>query len=242
MHFEDDLLEPMPGRLFLVEHFEAPALPLRVTRVHPEQIGGEEGGLVTAGARADLDDDVALVIRIGGQPQGAKPLVLRLGGGELRLVLLLRHRHHLGVALRMCHLRGFAGSVLGLAPAARGLDDFAQLRLLSGQLLNAVEVLVRVRRAQQGSELAIPSFERGEALLKGIHAPEASKTAPSPERAASSAAMATSICASPGCRVLSSWAPSTGASAILPGTVSRILTSARMISYDTAATIGTRMI
>ena len=38
--------------------------------------------------------------------------------------------------------------------------------------------------------------------------------------------------------MLSSWVPSTGARAIRPGSVVRILTSARMISYDTAATTG----
>src|SRR5256885_7354981 len=44
-----------------------PALPLGVTRVHAEQVGGEERRLVAAGAGADLEEDIALVVRVPGQ-------------------------------------------------------------------------------------------------------------------------------------------------------------------------------
>ena len=48
----------------LAEHLDAPALALGVARVHPEQVAGEDRGLVAAGAGADLEEDVALVARV----------------------------------------------------------------------------------------------------------------------------------------------------------------------------------
>ena len=51
------------------EHFDLPALRLGVAGVHAEHFGGEERGLVAAGAGADFQDDVFLVVRILGQQQ-----------------------------------------------------------------------------------------------------------------------------------------------------------------------------
>ena len=43
---------------------DAPAVPLAEARVHAVEVGGEQRGLVAAGAGADLDDRVAVVERI----------------------------------------------------------------------------------------------------------------------------------------------------------------------------------
>ena len=46
------------------QDFELPALPLGVARVHPEEIGGEQRGLVASGPGADFEHDVLGVVRI----------------------------------------------------------------------------------------------------------------------------------------------------------------------------------
>ena len=51
------------------QDFDLPALLLGEARVHAEDLGGEERGLVAAGAGADFEDDVLLVVRILGQQQ-----------------------------------------------------------------------------------------------------------------------------------------------------------------------------
>ncbi len=166
MHLEHDLLETVTGRLVVVEHLDAPALTLRIARVHAEQISTEQRRLITAGAGANLDDDVAVVIGIGGEQNRAQVLVLVVRCRELCLVLLLRHGHHLRIRFRMGHFRRLARRALRLAPATRGLDNLAQFRLLTRQLLHAVKVLVCVGCAQQRLELDISRFEGGEALLE----------------------------------------------------------------------------
>ena len=50
-------------------HFDLPALLLGEARVHAEDFGGKERGLVAAGAGADFEDDVLLVVGILGQQQ-----------------------------------------------------------------------------------------------------------------------------------------------------------------------------
>src|SRR5262249_37812711 len=63
-HFEDDLPEPSAVRLSRREHFGLPALPFRVTRVHPEQVRRKQRRLVAAGAGPDLDADGLPVVRL----------------------------------------------------------------------------------------------------------------------------------------------------------------------------------
>ncbi len=48
-----------------VEHLRLPAPVRAVARVHPVEVGGEERGLVAAGPRADLEDDVATLVGVG---------------------------------------------------------------------------------------------------------------------------------------------------------------------------------
>ena len=57
------LMPPMPVSL-QAQDLGREAVPLGVAQVHPQELGREEGGLVAAGAGADLQDDVALVVRV----------------------------------------------------------------------------------------------------------------------------------------------------------------------------------
>jgi hypothetical protein len=52
-----------------VEDFHAPALTLGVATVHAQHLGGKERRLIAARARANFEDDVLLVVRVGRQQQ-----------------------------------------------------------------------------------------------------------------------------------------------------------------------------
>src|SRR3989337_970326 len=104
MHLEDDLLEAALLALARGEDVDGPALRLGVAGVHAIEVGREEGRLLAAGAGADLDDDVALVVRVGGQ-QGETQLALA--------ALALRLEHTELVAGEAGELRVRAGGRQG---------------------------------------------------------------------------------------------------------------------------------
>ena len=73
---------------------DLPAVALGVARVHPEEVAREERRLVAAGAGADLEEDVALVVRVLRQQH-----LLQVGGERGHLVprdrpLLVCERAH----------------------------------------------------------------------------------------------------------------------------------------------------
>ena len=79
---------------------------LGVARVHAEELGGEQARLVAAGAGADLEDDVAVVVRVARQQQELQLLLERVGlcasdAGQL----LLRQLAHLVVGVVEQRLR-----------------------------------------------------------------------------------------------------------------------------------------
>ena len=134
-----------------VHHLHPPALALGVPRVHAGEGRGEEGGLVAARARPDLDEDVLLVGRILGEEEGAQPLREgRLAGPQI-LELELGQLAELGITV-------FTEEPLGLFDLAEerlvfaeGLDD----RLELGGGLGELRVLGAPgrRRARGAGEL-----------------------------------------------------------------------------------------
>ena len=91
-------LMPPASREALAHQLELPALALGEARVHPEQIGGEQRRFLAAGAGANFEDDVLLVVRIARREQDAELLLELLALRDERLQLLLRERAHVGIA------------------------------------------------------------------------------------------------------------------------------------------------
>ena len=60
----DDFLVAAHFAGTLGNHFDLPALALRIAAVHAEQVAGEQRRFVAAGAGADLEEDVALVVGV----------------------------------------------------------------------------------------------------------------------------------------------------------------------------------
>jgi hypothetical protein len=90
---EDDFFEASESGGAGVHRFNSEPLGFRVALIHPVEVGGEERGLVAAGAGADLDDGVAVLGFVGREEgeldvaveDGQTALDLRdLGGGKFR--------------------------------------------------------------------------------------------------------------------------------------------------------------
>src|ERR1051325_10260847 len=74
----DDLLEAAETGRIRAHDLDFPSPPLRIARIHPEEIGGEETRLVAARARANLEQDAALVACVLRQQQSLEVGLERL--------------------------------------------------------------------------------------------------------------------------------------------------------------------
>ena len=110
--FGYDLLEPS-GRSFAGrQDLDLPALPLGVFDVHAEQVAGEQGCFVAAGARPDFDDCAALIGRVLGQEGDLNRLGHRFRFGVDGGKLGFGHGAHVGVEIRLPQHRCEIGSLL----------------------------------------------------------------------------------------------------------------------------------
>src|SRR5206468_1246847 len=78
----DDFLEPTDARWMALQELHTPPLTLRILAIHAEQIGREQGRLLPSCPGADLQDDVFLIVGVGGELEGLQgigQLVLLLG-------------------------------------------------------------------------------------------------------------------------------------------------------------------
>ena len=103
---ELDLVVPAHAGGRGVHDLDLPALLLGPARVHPEQVRREERRLIPTLGALDLDDDVAVVVRVLGQEENLQPLLelldLLRGATLLRAHVLL----HRGIFLVPQHLAG----------------------------------------------------------------------------------------------------------------------------------------
>src|SRR5471030_1727302 len=135
----DDFFEPAHGRFAAGRDFKLPALRFAVARVHAENLGREQGCLIAAGAGANFEHDVLLVVRIFGQQQNFELVFdLALFGLELRH-FLLGHGPEFGVRL-LKHGTGLLEAVLHLLPLAVFGDSFLNVAARPGDLAVLVAV------------------------------------------------------------------------------------------------------
>ena len=111
-------------------------MPLGVAPVHPEQLRGEQRGLLAAGAGADLDDDVPVVVRDRAAAAGraAVSTSFRLLGARSSSTIsraISRSSGSVSVARECCALSSCFAHALA-APVV--VDDRRQLGLLAAQL------------------------------------------------------------------------------------------------------------
>ena len=100
--FGDDFLEAAHRAFARGDDFDFPALIGGVTLIHAEQIAGEQGRLVAAGAGADFENDVALVHRVLGQKREPQLLLERRAPRFKPGLFVFGDRTHLGIGCRVC--------------------------------------------------------------------------------------------------------------------------------------------
>ena len=157
---EHDLLEAAGSARGLVGHLEFPPAALGEMLVHAEEVAGENGRLVAAGAAADLDDGILGIVGVCGDEQQFQVLLhpgdLRLEFGNLltghlaELVILLIHEDVLGG----CHV---VEQLLVLEPR---LDDGFEFLVVLVEL----DELLHVGHHVRAGELLL---QRCELVLQG---------------------------------------------------------------------------
>ena len=113
LHGDRDVLVAAEVGVLGVDDLGLPADALGVAQVHPQQVAGEQRGLLAALARLDLQDDVLVVVGVARDQQVLEPL-LQPRDALLELGRLLGERRVLGGQL----LGG--GQVVAGRLAARG--------------------------------------------------------------------------------------------------------------------------
>ena len=150
----------------LRKDLDPPALALGITRIHAEQVAGEDRRLVAAGAGTDFQEHVAPVVGVLGQ-QHALQAVFQPEQGLLGLGhFLLGHLAHFRIAVLEQRL-GALEVVLGLAELAVGGDDRLDFGVLLGIGAETVLVADHLGIAEQRGELLETVVEDVEFLQQG---------------------------------------------------------------------------
>jgi hypothetical protein len=149
LHRELDVLVAAELALGRADDLRLPAALLGVAGVHPDEIAGEQGALVPALARLDLEDDVLAVGRVARHEQVADAGVEQVHPlGEL-----LGLGGHLRVLVR--HLAGRLEVGLHRLLLADGRDQRAELGVAPAQLAGARLVGVHRRVGQLRLEVGV---------------------------------------------------------------------------------------
>ncbi len=130
----DDLLEPALGALARGQHLDGPALQRGIALVHAEQIAGEQGGLVAAGAGTHFEDRTVLVGGILGQQRHANLFLERGQALEHRRLFLGGEPLHVGLGGGIDQ-QGFERGKIGprVAQCMHGLHHRRELGKLARQ-------------------------------------------------------------------------------------------------------------
>src|SRR5690606_27598293 len=150
---DDFLVAAMLAGVFR-EDLDAPALLLGVTRIHAEQVAGEDRRLVAAGAGAHFQEHVAAVVGVARQQHALQAVLEGFQLGARLLDLFLGH----GAQLRITVLEHFAGAFevgLHLAEIAVGEDDRLHLGIFLGIGAELVLVGDHLGVAEQRGELLV---------------------------------------------------------------------------------------
>ena len=150
----DDLLESAEAGGVRAHNVDLPAPALRVARVHPEEVGGEQARLVTAGAGADLEQDAALVARVPRHEQPREVRLERLQPLAQRAELGPAELAHLGVAV-LGELLGLGGVLVQAPPIAEARDYLFDPRAFLRQLGELAGILRRPLLREQCLELVV---------------------------------------------------------------------------------------
>ncbi len=178
-------------------------MPLRVAPVHLEQIAGPQGGLLPAGARADLEEDVLPVVGILRDQGELEPGAKRRRGGIGPLGLVLQVGRHLPIAVGRGQLSRLCRLLLRIPVGTVGLDDLAQLGEGPPEIAETIGIGRHAGRGHLGLHVLEASFDLPQAgvevagVLGGGHATSIPTPRPTGARATPSARTGASRRANP---------------------------------------------
>ncbi len=147
----------------LGDHLGGPAMPLGKAHVHAQQVTGEQRRLVAAGAGADLEEDVAIIVGVLRQQQSLQVAFDRLHAAACGVGLFLGQRLHVRIGQ---HLLGAqqvrVRPVVFVEARDHGLDF--------GALLAEGAVAVHVARRVLARQLHVDLLQPAGKLLEfGLH-------------------------------------------------------------------------
>ena len=146
-------------------------VPGGVAQVHPEQLGREQRGLVAAGPGPDLEDDVAVVVRVARQEEHLELLEQSRLVGLEAVDLVARHRPHARRRRRCASRSSRAPASSGASPAGVriGLDR----RLEAGQLRPSRRISFGIgadlRACELGLEVVVLGRDLGQLGVEVAH-------------------------------------------------------------------------
>src|SRR5690348_1561990 len=135
------------------DRFQFEAIPREKSLVHPMEVSREERGLVTARARADLDDGITIVERITRDDERLERLLelrdARLEAGLLRACFVGELR-----VVNENELANLRELVFVLAEPAGQLHDRSETPVLSSQLGQLMRLAQRCRISERPLDIS----------------------------------------------------------------------------------------
>ena len=131
----------------------APAAILGVAQVHAQQIASEQACLITAGAGADLEKHIGVVVGVLGDQQLVQFDFERIEVLARVLRFLLRHGAHLGVVF--AHQRfGVGDGVLAAAITLEAFDHRTDLGVFARQCAITLLIVDHCRHGQHAVQFS----------------------------------------------------------------------------------------
>jgi hypothetical protein len=162
-HDGGDVFEAADIGVGLGEDFDLPLVLLGEAEIHAEDLGDKERGFIAAGAGAEFEDDIFVVVGVLGEKQDFE---LFFGGGEAgfeRVELGLRHLAHVGVGFGE-HGFGVGDGVAELAVLAELFDCGFHVAVLLGDLAVVLLVVDDLWVGELQAEVFVAGFELVEAV------------------------------------------------------------------------------
>ena len=186
----DRFLQAANRRFGLVEDLDPPLLAFGVSHVHPQQLGREERRLVAAGAGADLDEHVLVVVRVLRDERLAELALERVAPFGERTCLVVDHLPQLVVRRRRArHLARRCQLAVELAEGAEERDHRLDLGQRARRLAQPLRVAQDLGRSETIRELGVRGFELpqlmgdvGHVRLQTSEAPGGRRPEPEPSR------------------------------------------------------------
>src|SRR5215207_269847 len=166
---DDRFLDPADPGLVEAHQLRREAVAVRVPGVHPVELRREEGSLLAAGTGPDLEDDVAVVVRVARQQQHAQVRQQALLEDFEPVDLVAGHLFHVVVGLSVAHLAGTRQLPARLLELAVRSDDRFEPRELATEPPQRVGIRGGLGQRELGLQVVVLVGNLGELGIQAGH-------------------------------------------------------------------------